>query len=359
MAPARIVNEIRHFDWQQLKDLETVGSWPAVVRVALLLAYLLCLGLGGIFVAGGWQDEIDAVVAQSLALQQELAHRSPSAADLSRQKMAVAASAEALSRSAGRILENRGMPELLDGITAVGSEQRMTFSHFDLVAEQGRGSEQDASFYIEQSVRLQMLGSFHDFAGFISGITALPGLVTLADFAMERQQSGMLKIGLTLHLYRHGNDWAGEAAQPAASANSAEMRVYPAASYGAASLRSPFDEIRTGASGERELLSPGRAPDRDRPLQPLEKYALSALTMVGMIARGPVLQALILDDSGVVHRVGVGQNLGQDYGKVREISSTQLMLTESVEVGGEWLQRPRLLQLRERACALACAAVGE
>ena len=117
--------------------------------------------------------------------------------------------------------------------------------------------------------------------------------------------------------------------------------------YSAASLRSPFDVpvVIDGESGI--LLSQDVEPDFEREREPLENHALSGLTMVGMLVRNDVYQALIEDAMGVVHRVAVGNYMGRNFGRIESITETQLNLREIVPSGnGGWVERPQTLTLQ-------------
>lgn len=117
--------------------------------------------------------------------------------------------------------------------------------------------------------------------------------------------------------------------------------------YSAASMRSPF-EVPVVIDGESGLLmSQDVEPDFEREREELENHALSGLTMVGMLVRNGIYQALIEDAVGVVHRVAVGNYLGRNFGRIESITETQLNLREIVPSGnGGWVERPQTLTLQ-------------
>tara|TARA_R110001606_G_scaffold376940_1_gene535812 strand:+ start:870 stop:1352 length:483 start_codon:yes stop_codon:yes gene_type:complete len=122
---------------------------------------------------------------------------------------------------------------------------------------------------------------------------------------------------------------------------------YEAFTYSAASLRSPFDvPIMAGTSVAQEPVSEVK-PDFDRTPEALESFALSNLTMVGMITRGNATIALIQDENGMIHRVGRGNYLGRNHGRVMSVAANEIELTEIVPSGdGSWVERPRTLAMQ-------------
>jgi type IV pilus assembly protein PilP len=124
------------------------------------------------------------------------------------------------------------------------------------------------------------------------------------------------------------------------------FEAYEAFTYGAASLRSPFDVPVVIQPGEGGQPAQNVQPDLERTKEVLENYALAELQMVGMLERSGTYIALIKDAQGEVHRVMVGNHMGRNHGRVVSISATQLDLSEIVPSGaGGWVERPQSLTL--------------
>lgn len=137
-------------------------------------------------------------------------------------------------------------------------------------------------------------------------------------------------------------------ARPAAQVEPVPVFVpYEGFIYSAASQRSPFDVPLVINGDDTQELAQDVQPDFDRQQDLLESQSLSELTMVGMLFRQGVYEALIEDGFGEVHRVGVGNYLGRNYGRIQSISETQLSLIEIVPSGsGGWVERPQTLTLQ-------------
>jgi type IV pilus assembly protein PilP len=127
-----------------------------------------------------------------------------------------------------------------------------------------------------------------------------------------------------------------------------EFVPYEGFIYGAASSRSPFDVPLVIDNESGAVLNQDVEPDFDRIPDLLENQSLSELTMVGRItSSGGVYEALIEDGFGEIHRVGVGDYMGRNYGRIQQISDSQLNMIEIVPSGnGGWVERPQTLTLQ-------------
>lgn len=111
-------------------------------------------------------------------------------------------------------------------------------------------------------------------------------------------------------------------------------------------VRSPFspDVPTVGLAGVANNLS----PDPERPKDFLEKFSLDALDMVGTIQLGGRTYGLIQDPEELVHRVLVGNYLGQNDGRITSISESEITLMEIVSDGiGGYLERDAAVSLAD------------
>ncbi|WP_343226488.1 pilus assembly protein PilP [Pseudomarimonas salicorniae] len=122
------------------------------------------------------------------------------------------------------------------------------------------------------------------------------------------------------------------------------MQQFETFEYQAQELRDPFSSPKQAD----EVASKGPRPDPDRRKEFLETFPLDGLDMVGSLGTGEELVALVVDPENVVHRVSIGNYLGQNEGRVTAISETEINLTELVADGaGGWIERQATLALDE------------
>ena len=118
-----------------------------------------------------------------------------------------------------------------------------------------------------------------------------------------------------------------------------QFKPYESFSYAAVDLRDPFVatvDLDDDDSTKTSLLN----PDSTRPKQPLEVFPLDTLGMVGTLEQDEQLWGLIKDPQNIVHRVQVGNYMGQSEGRITEINESAIFLVEIVPDGiGGYIER--------------------
>ncbi len=117
--------------------------------------------------------------------------------------------------------------------------------------------------------------------------------------------------------------------------------------YDDMNLRSPFiPQLENYANNTKGLNTSGLHPDFNRPHEYLEQFPLDSLKMMGTLTLKGSTYALIRDGDGVVHKVTVGNYMGQNFGKITKVTQAGLVLREIVSDGqGGWVERDTTVQL--------------
>jgi type IV pilus assembly protein PilP len=116
-----------------------------------------------------------------------------------------------------------------------------------------------------------------------------------------------------------------------------EVKPYEAFTYTDQNLRSPFVPSVSGNSVR---------PDSHRSRDFLEQFSLDTLKMVGTLDLGGTNYGLVMAGDGRVHRVVLGEHMGQNDGTITQITPSKIALTEIVPDGlGGYIQRPAALAL--------------
>ena len=200
---------------EQLRTLDQrdVGRWPLPVRaffIAVIFAVVAAVGWY-MFV---WNDDrpvLQKAQADEMDLRAQFESKQQRAANLD----AYRAQLTEMERSFGAMLRQlpgkTEVPNLLVDISQTGLAAGLQEKLFQ------PGSEKSNGFYAELPIKIRLVGSYHDFGNFVSGIAALPRIVTLHDIQITPvdAKSGYddLVMDVTAKTYRYIEDEGG--AKPA------------------------------------------------------------------------------------------------------------------------------------------------
>jgi type IV pilus assembly protein PilP len=119
--------------------------------------------------------------------------------------------------------------------------------------------------------------------------------------------------------------------------------------YSGLDVVEPFSSQKLTVALRQEARQPSSvlAAELNRRKEPLEDFPLDSMTMVGSVSKGGRPHAL-LKVNNLLYQVGVGDYIGQNFGRITAISETEIKLREIVQdAAGEWIERPMTLQLQE------------
>jgi type IV pilus assembly protein PilP len=122
-----------------------------------------------------------------------------------------------------------------------------------------------------------------------------------------------------------------------------EVKPYETFVYADTDKRSPFLPSSPSAASNS-----GPRPDNKRNREFLEQFSLDTLKMVGTLHLGNTTYGLVQSKDKLVHRVVVGNYIGQADGRITQITPTKIILTEIVPDGlGGYIERPAALGLTD------------
>ena len=109
-------------------------------------------------------------------------------------------------------------------------------------------------------------------------------------------------------------------------------------------IRSPFRPDTPQAVGGMA----GPRPDDERSREYLESFPLDALAMVGTLHIDETMYGLVKTSDGLIHRVIPGNFLGQNDGRITEISESEIELVEIISDGiGGYIERDAAVGLSD------------
>jgi len=200
----------------QVRELDPndPGRWPMPFRFgAIGLIFVLGVVLLGYFLA--WKPkkpELDAARAQEAQLLATLEAKARKAANLDAYKAQLAEMEQSFGAMLRKLPNKTEVPSLLTDIsqqgTAAGLDQKLFQPNTQNIKD----------FYAELPIKMRLTGSFHSIGAFVSGIAALPRIVTLHD--VEITQVGktpgtdQLQLDVTAKTYRYLDEDEQAANQP-------------------------------------------------------------------------------------------------------------------------------------------------
>ena len=130
------------------------------------------------------------------------------------------------------------------------------------------------------------------------------------------------------------------------------LKPYEQFVYQREDLKNPFldtlqdqRQARRADTGDDE----GVRPDLNRRKEALEGYPLDALHMVGTLGRDGAVWALVQGPDQTISRIGVGNYLGENYGRVTQVEETAVKLVELIPNGtGGWMERAAAIAIVEQ-----------
>ena len=130
--------------------------------------------------------------------------------------------------------------------------------------------------------------------------------------------------------------------QPLPDITPYEVFTYVADAQG---LRSPFVPDTPQAAGP---AAGGTSPDPDRPAEFLESFPLDTLRMVGTMDINQTVYGLVQTSDGLIHRVVPGNYMGQNDGRITDITESEIVLVEIISDGiGGYIERDAAIGLSD------------
>ena|ERR1700733_1239680 len=130
-----------------------------------------------------------------------------------------------------------------------------------------------------------------------------------------------------------------------------QIKPFEVYTYADQDQRSPFlpaSETRADENPNHGTTVAGLHPDFNRNREYLEQFPLDGLKMVGTLTLSGALSGLVRDSDNVLHRVSIGNYMGQNYGKIISITDSDIKLHEMVPDGsGGWSERVTDVPLSE------------
>ena len=225
-------------------DPQNVGNWPQGVKLVFcfLLFALICLA-GWYFQIKGQQESLDQKVQQEETLKRDFQTKQAKAVNLEALTLQLEEMKDMLRQMLRQLPSKTEMPELLVDVSQTAQASGIENDLFQ------PGAETVKEFYAEKPIALRMVGTYHQFGTFISGVASLPRVVilTMHDVSLKPKGArgdpkaaaaaalaagGVLTLEGTVKTYRYVDDDEQAAAAPATAPGAKPAAPKPPATGG-------------------------------------------------------------------------------------------------------------------------------
>jgi type IV pilus assembly protein PilO len=180
-------------------DVNNLASWPVPIKIGgILFICALLLFAGYWFLIQGELEEYGQEQQKEVSLRETFMNKKALAVNLPayRQQM------EEMEQTFGSLLRQlpntTEVPDLLVDITQAGLGRGLEFNLFRPEKEQPR------DFYAEMPISVEVKGSYHELAQFISDVAALPRIVTFGDINITSSgKDSKLTMAAKARTYRY------------------------------------------------------------------------------------------------------------------------------------------------------------
>jgi len=191
------IKELKDVDFADL-DIQQIGIWPASVKMLLLVAAVILVLLLGYFVkVKDLRQQYHAAASKEMTLFEQYRTKAFQAANLDAYRAQMIELDDTFGALLKQLPKDTEVPGLLEDITEVAYGSGLSMKAISLQPEQ------ISEFYVELPIKIDVTGDYHDFGSFVSGVAALPRIVTLHNYAIKQADNGLLNMVIEAKTYRY------------------------------------------------------------------------------------------------------------------------------------------------------------
>lgn len=189
-------------------DLSNMGVWPMPVKIVLTL--ILAAAVGGAWYYLDTQEQLitlETVEKKEQELRGTFEEKQAKAVNLEAYKKQLEEMRQSFGAMLRQLPDKTEVAELLVDVSQTGLASGLEFELFQ------PSGEVPKEFYAELPIKLKVHGKYHEFGNFISGLAALPRIVTIHDVVITPGKGGAgdapLVLEATAKTYRYLDEEGG------------------------------------------------------------------------------------------------------------------------------------------------------
>jgi len=222
---------------QELQNLDrnNIGGWSKSIKYFFTsLVFALIVFFGWYLFIGDQQDQLQAAAGKEEQLKKEFSEKQAKSVNLEALQQQLDEMQDMLRQLLRQLPSKTEMPELLVDVSQTALSAGLEADLFQ------PGPETPKDFYAEKPIQLRMVGTYHQFGTFISGVASLPRVVilTMHDVSLTPKNKdpkggpagdGLLVLQGTVKTYRYLDE---DESASAKAANAKSQHGKPAAKTG-------------------------------------------------------------------------------------------------------------------------------
>lgn len=181
-------------------DFSNVGNWPPLAK-AILVAVLVAAVVFAVF----WfdtrhqQQQLEKLQKEEQTLKDTVKVKAARAASLDEYRQQLEEMRQSFGEMRRQLPSKTEVAALLVDISQTGLASGLEFELFQPQPEIVK------DFYAELPIKIRVTGNYHEFGNFVSGVAALPRIVTLHDITLQPKgtKSDELVMTATAKTYRY------------------------------------------------------------------------------------------------------------------------------------------------------------
>lgn len=196
-------------------DFSNAGAWPPVLKfIAVLLVIVAVCAAGFWFDTKELKAEYERAQREEVNLKQQFESKQKVMANIDAYREQLDELRGMLAEMLQQLPTETEMPDLLEDVSRIGVENGLAFELFRPESEFNEGG-----VFVSKPIAIRARANYHQFASFISDVSALSRIVTLEEVRIttseqrgdtEQQDEDNLVIEATLQTYRYPEDLGEE-----------------------------------------------------------------------------------------------------------------------------------------------------
>ncbi len=188
-------------------DINNIGAWPQNAKVGFcILVGVFILAMAYFLLIKGKRQNLQQLESEETSLRSQFEEKQGRAANLEPLKQQLAQMEQVLQQMLRQLPSKTEMPDLIIDISQTALSSGLSNELFQ------PGPETPKEFYAEKPISLRMVGSYHQFGAFVSGVASLPRVVilTMHDISLKPKEGqgaissrGALELSGTVKTYRY------------------------------------------------------------------------------------------------------------------------------------------------------------